>query len=122
MKEYQIKSESKAAKKLGRLCAAAFLFGVEFGKNEMILNIKMMEELDDDYDDPFYVAYGNTKSNCEAKAILDSLVWGTNEIEFSDGLEARKKSNMLRHYIKIKEFDYILKLKKQGNKILIIKE
>lgn len=88
----------------------------------MRLNIQMMEDSEDDYDDKCYVVYGNTKSNCEAKAIIDSLTWGINEIKFTDGLEARKKSDMLRNYIKRKEFDYILKLKKQGNTIYIIKE
>lgn len=119
LSEFKIMPQSKTAKKLGRLCSAAFLFGNEYGKEDLRRNIRMMEEDEEDYSN--YVSVGvRPQRESESSKIINNLHPGENILEFDNAKTARKKFDSLQKFAKYRRIQ--LKMKQQGNLLYLLKE
>lgn len=111
-------TEIRIVSKMNELAKSCFKFGLEHGKAEMLLNIKMMEN--DFEDDVQYKETVRNQRNGEAQNIIDALRPGENILEFKDRVEARKKRDMIQKYAKY--YKIPIKFKQQGNLVYLLKE
>ena len=97
---------------------ACFQYGQEHGKQEILNNIRMMEEDECDYDK--YVTVGvRVQKESESQTIINNLHPGENIIEFKDRMTARKKFDSLRKFAKNNGIP--LRMKQQGNLVYLKK-
>jgi hypothetical protein len=113
-----IDTEIRIVSKLNELSQSCFKFGLEHGKEEALINIRMMEN--DFEDDTFYRETVRKQKKGEAQKIIDGLHQGENILEYKDRVVARKKRDMIQQYAKY--YKIPIKFKQQGNLLYLLKE
>lgn len=116
MEDFKISPNGNAAKKLARLCASAFLFGREYGKEENIRNIRLFQ--DKDADEISRPSAPLSHRTSEGLLMLLEL-YANNEFEFENHIVARKKADCIRAFAKYNQLNF--KFRQEGKKVRMVK-
>ena len=102
---------------LDSLLQACFKFGLEHGKEEILLNIAMMEE-----DEGVKKELNTNKSSHKTPEALMLLLelYANKSLTFDDIKTARKKVDALRAYSKYNQLDF--KFKQNGRNVYLVKQ